>query len=197
MSATLERKKVRYFNKDTNKLAWAYPDELPDYATEHIEESVTDTGAINDYSDQIERFRDELRTAIADRRAARDDAGRTEALQRAEQFRLAIDVYTEAQSIEAKPVQFGAYAESWSFRLPPRIPEYAMENPRQTALFNRYVTDDPVQIAYLRRLIRENAIDGLQETNLNDYYARGIGQRDGEWIDAATYERLRGRGAVV
>jgi hypothetical protein len=192
MTATVERKKVRYFNRETKQLAWAYPDELPEYARE-----AAPADKVNDYSAEIEAFQDELRTAIADRRATRDEAGRTEALARSEQFKLAIDVYREAEMIPAEPIQFGAYADTWSFRLPPRTPEYIAENPRQQALFNRYVTSNPIEIAYLRRLIREQTIDGLRETPLNWYYARGVGQRDGEWLDPDTYERLRKNGTVV
>ena len=214
MVATATEKKVRYLNADTRKIAWAFPADLPDYAMEQASVkkqlglvepepeplAIEDVAGsveplapshLNDYTDFIEQFRDELRTAAGDLRVARDEMGRINARSRAEQFRLAIDVYTAAQDIPEKVVQFGAYADQWHFRVPPRIPEFDDISPLRRAVNHRYVTSDPVEIAYLRMLKQKGLMSDLVEVPVGHVYSRPPGGRDGIWVSLDTYEQQK------
>ncbi|MDQ3275462.1 MAG: hypothetical protein M3Q39_10650 [Actinomycetota bacterium] len=194
MTATMARKKVRYFSKETNKLAWDYPENLPEYArvaAEVVAETIAELDAImgpekaNDYSDLIEQFRDELRLAVGDRRAARDNDARVNALARAEKFKEAIDIYTAAESVPAQMTQFGSYRNTFHFRVPPRTEEYDDLCPLRKATAHRYLTADPVEIAYLR------TIDEYEEVPIGFVYSRPPGGRDGIWVPLAIYEQQR------
>lgn len=87
----------------------------------------------------------------------------------AAQFRLAADLLREAENVEpGADVTFG-YAPNYgmSTRLPPAVSGYEIYEPIRIPL-HTYRTNDPVRIAWLRRLIRERADDNLSELPSHD-----------------------------
>jgi hypothetical protein len=139
----------------------------------------------NDYSADIEQWRAELRTAVEDIRAARDPQQSFRARNRAEQYKLAIDIYTAAELIPATMTQFGSYRETFHFRVPPRLDEYADLSPLRHGIAHRYLTSDPVEIAYLRTL------SDYTEVPVGTVYSRAVGGRDGIWVPFEVYEQQK------
>lgn len=202
MTATAAAKKIRYHNKDTNTFAWEFPDELPEYALEQegVQKQLgrasslpADAPAekVNDYSADIDHWREELRTALDDLRAARDTGQRINARDRAEQYKLAIDVYTAAEMTPAVVTQFGCYRADFMFRVPPRLEEYQEMSPTRYGSAHRYITADPVEIAYLR------TIADYEEVPVGSVYSRAPGQREGLWETLEKYERQKSIGQAV
>jgi hypothetical protein len=191
MVATTERKKVRYFDKETKKLAWAYPEDLPDYAVEATADEPVADEKVNDYSEQIEQWLSELRTAVEDIRVSRDSQQRFNARNRAEQYKMAVDIYRAAEFIPAVATQFGSYRADFHFRVPPKLEEYDDISPLRRGTAHRYITADPVEIAYLR------TISDYEEVPVGHVYSRGEGKRDGLWVDLEFYERQRQAGQAV
>lgn len=208
---TAERKKVRYHNTETKTFAWANREDLPEYAFEQpdvqkqlaskpisqpdgedvVLDEPRDSGKINDYSADIEQWRTELRLAVGDMRAGRDAQQRFIARNRAEQYKMAIDIYTAAEYIPAVNTQFGSYRSDFHFRVPPRLEEYDDISPLKRGTAHRYITSDPVEIAYLRTL------DEFEEVPVGHVYSRGEGKRDGIWVPLDTYLKQKAIGQAV
>jgi hypothetical protein len=190
MTATVTAKKIRYHNRDTSTFAWEYADNLPEYALEQegvkkqlgrlrlVAADVAEK--INDYSNDIEQWRDELRQAVVDKRAARDPKSHMEADYRIDQYVRAIDLYTAAEMIPAVATQFGSYRADFTFR------RYGNSH--------RYVTADPVEIAFLRMHAGEYE---FEEVPVGHIYSRGEGKRDGLWVPYEFYEQQRATGQAV
>lgn len=191
MTATAERKKIRYHDKDTNKFAWAYREDLPDYVDLSEPAPTLPEGQANDYSQQIEQWLAELRTAVEDIRVSRDSQQRFNARNRAEQYKMAVDIYRAAEFVPAVATQFGSYRADFHFRVPPKLEEYDDISPLRRGTAHRYITADPVEIAYLR------TISDYEEVPVGSVYSRGVGQRDGIWVTLEMYERQKAVGQAV
>jgi hypothetical protein len=204
VTATVTAKKIRYHNRDTSTFAWEYADNLPDYALEQDGvkkqlgrlrlDTADDAPKINDYSADIQQWRDELRTAVADKRAARDPRSHQEADYRIDQYVRAIDLYTAAEMIPAVATQFGSYRADFTFRVHPALDEYQDMSPRRYGNSHRYVTADPVEIAFLRMHAGEYE---FEEVPVGHIYSRGDGKRDGLWVPLEFYEQQRATGQAV
>lgn len=196
-------KKVRYRELESGTFKWAERDALPDYALEQeavkkqigqILREEPDVPKINDYSNDIEQWRDELRRAVIDKRAARDNKSHQEADYRIDQFVRAIDLYTAAEMIPAAATQFGSYRADFTFRVHPALDEYEDMSPRRYGANHRYVTADPVEIAFLRQHAGEYE---FEEVPVGHVYSRGEGKRDGLWVPYDFYEKQVAAGQAV
>lgn len=123
----------------------------------------------NRYARQIDQFlhRADQLESQANVSADNDRYGRL--LNDASQFRLAVELLREAEQVEpGADVTFG-YAPGYgmSTRLPPAVSGYEIYEPIRIPL-HTYRTNDPIRIAWLRRLIRERADDNLVELQSHD-----------------------------
>lgn len=145
-----------------------------------------------DYSDNLRNLREMLERAVNDSRYAQGEAavGRSTIL--VSQLREAIEVLEEAQTIEATPTQFGTpYSQEWSTTVAPGgLLEYRGYPGLQIKAWDyKVVTDDPRQIAHLRRCVERDSLPGLREMEPGLMCAMS---QDGffyDWLPPQQYDR--------
>ncbi len=143
-----------------------------------------------------------LNDLLANKRTERLHAHTTEQASQCDtaiaQFQEAIDIYTDANEIEPVLTQFGSHASAgWNCTIPPNFGEFRGNPARRIqADFYRVQTDDPLKIAYLRRLVKTNNLEGLHEMQpgLMPVFSE-VGGFAG-WQDPKVYAQLKDAGAL-
>ena len=151
----------------------------------------------HDYSGLISMFTRAYEDAREEMRSGRMTGPAREMLQgRISHLKMAIENAQEAELVTEEAVQFGSYASEHSFRLPPRIDDFRGVYGNAEArrfIGHRYLATNPLEIAYLRRLVREGQ---LVETGIGDMYLEpAMDNRTGEmgegiWVNASTYTQM-------
>lgn len=153
----------------------------------------------HDYSGLIEMLETALEDARAELRGGRPSASARLMLEaRVSHLRMGIQNAREAEKVTEKAVQFGSHVAENTFRIAPRLDDFSISTARQFSA-HRYVATDPLEIAWLRRLVREGQ---MQEVPMGSCYLVPVMDRrtgvigEGEWVDAKVYEKLTrtGRG---
>lgn len=146
-----------------------------------------------DYGTLLENLTRDLAVAQEDERAARSESHRMLAAIRVEQFRLAIRNAEAAQRIPAQwqdgqwvaaAVQFDMDGRSGTVRIPPALDEFKHVFPAIRYRDWRWITTNPLEIAWLRS-------QGRSEVPLGHVYARpkeGVG--DGMWVSQQQFDLM-------
>jgi hypothetical protein len=185
--ATAERKKVRYHDKDTNKFAWAYPEDLPDYvreATETADPVAVADSKPRDYSDLIDTYLYQIREARETlRRSAGNKRAEDECTMKIDQFGAAIENAKAAEQITDEAANFVSLGGEFSFRLPPKVAgEYTTETRR--SMSRCYLATDPLEIAWLRRMATGGHV---QEVGLTKRVAVPRDGKPAKLVEATTW----------
>lgn len=188
MSASVEapapQQKVRWHNPETHRLEWLTPDELQ--AKKAAKGDYLNAGKyarlIENLTNDLEKARDSMLRATDPRLRDRDQL-------RMNQMQLAIDNAQEAELVTDAAVQFGTpERRTFAVRVPPHLEEFDGLFPRTMASHHRYVATDPLEIAWLRRQVREGSIPGLREMPVGMFYAKSKdGSGRGMWLAADAY----------
>lgn len=191
MVAAAARKKVPFRGPNEHGrtvIRWKYPDEMTDeereLAADYAEkqrakraegmqmprEQFAAAGAPpSRYQRQIQQFEERAAQLEQQANMSADNNRYGRLLNDASQFRLAAELLREAELVEpGADVTFG-YAPRYgmSTRLPPAVSGWEAFEPIRIP-YHTYRTNDPVRIAWLRRLIRERADDNLCELEAHD-----------------------------
>lgn len=156
------------------------------------------------YDAIIERMQNVHDSLVEERRYARDDMEQRRIAGKLGHLRRGLALFREANDFQPKldkqgqvlACQFGAYhARELQVRIPPTIDEFAELKPLRFRNY-RYITSEPVEILYLRKLVKSQRIPGLQEMEPG---LVGAMPKEGEFIGfvpEAFYEQL-GRAKVL
>jgi hypothetical protein len=182
MVTTEAPKKIKFWSPDSRRIsykAWEdmseaehqyLLDKQPGLVPDHVRATIG-TGR---YADLLEFYTDRMEQAKGRYREARLDRERLLANDEIAQYREAIELLKEAETIpEGTDTQFAIQpgGREFFFRLPPHLDEFKHAPIFEPIQFHRHVfrTDNPVYIAALRRTLRAGYVEGLAEVGVGQY----------------------------
>ena len=129
-----------------------------------IQVGVPEPAKPHDYSDLIDAYLAQLREARETlRRSTGDRRVRDECEMKIDQYGAAIENAKAAEQITDDAANFVSLTGEFSFRLPPRVDgEYTTETRRSQS--RCYLTTDPLEIAWLRRMTRGGTVQEVPLT---------------------------------
>ncbi len=166
--------------------------------------TVTKTAGL--YDRMVENLTRYLNEAQQDAREARDSKIRWEADLRVGEFRTAIRLAEQANTIPGKrvgdrivadePVQFGFVSQTGTVPMHPNLDGFSQYFPAIEWENYTVITDDPLQIATLDDVAEK--FGRCKRVPMGSIFARqpDLGA-DGIWVSGATYEQMRANRMAV
>lgn len=161
-----------------------------------------------DYSGFIAELEQKIEDARTSQRSSPEPRFVAIQSMRIDQLRLGIENAKEAQTIPAtrnedgswstpEMHQFGCASRIWNTRVAPALEDYEGRLRHIRGQDFRYVTDNPIEIAWLRRLVRNHALEGMAEVPVGYAYARPVGNiGEAEWMPGDDFLRRVGNRMV-
>lgn len=155
---------------------------------------------LNDYASEMEDLEIRVEALRNEMRYSPSPDVRSKAESSLEQLLMAIEVYKRAQWTKAEMRQFGSKkSPNWATRVPPMLEEYADKRNKIQAYDYRYMTNDPVEIAWLRFQCENEIVPGDERLEEMDPGLCAAVAPNGNWIgwlSGDAYGLLVSAGAV-